>query len=100
MSTNMNLDYEAMHSVAGKIRGEIDPMQSLVSRMQGHIGELRSVWDSAAAQEFENTWNQVKPMLDKLYNELIPNISSQIDVAADGYESVDKQAFANARGNG
>jgi len=94
----MTLDYDAMHNVAGKIRGEIDPLSSFVSRMQSNIGELRSVWDSTAAQEFENTWNQVKPSLDRLYNELLPNIGSQIDTAASNYQAADDAAAKAARG--
>jgi len=98
MGTNMTLDYEAMRSVASKILGEQQPLSDFVSRMQSNIGELRSVWDSTAAQEFENTWNQVKPSLDRLYNELIPNISTQIRTAADNYQAADDAAAAAARG--
>jgi WXG100 family type VII secretion target len=99
MGTGMNLDYEAMHSVAGKIRGEQQPLSEFAARMQSHIGELRNVWDSSAAQEFENTWNQIKPSLDKLHNELIPNIGSHIDTAADNYQAADDAAAAAARSN-
>jgi len=99
MGTNMTLDYDAMRSVAGKIQGEQDPLQQFVQRMQSNIGELRGVWDSAAAQEFENTWNQVKPSLDRLYGELIPNIATQIRTAADNYQAADDAAAAAARGN-
>ncbi len=98
MGSNMTLDYEAMRSVAGKILSEQGPLSDFVSRMQNDIAELRSIWDSTAAQEFENTWNQVKPALDKLYNELIPNISTQIKTAADNYQAADDAAAAAARG--
>ena len=98
MGTNMTLDYDQMRSVANKILGEQQQLADFVSRMQGNIGELRGVWDSTAAQEFENTWNQVKPSLDKLYNELIPNISTQIKTAADNYQAADDAAAKAARG--
>ena len=98
MGTNMTLDYEAMRSVANKILSEQQPLSEFVSRMQSDVGELRSVWDSTAAQEFENTWNQVKPALDRLYNELIPNISTQIKTAADNYQAADDAAARAARG--
>jgi len=99
MGTNMTLDYEAMRGVAGKIQGEQQNLADFVGRMQSNINELRSVWDSAASQEFENTWGQIKPSLDRLHSELIPNISTHIRTAADNYQAADDAAAAAARGN-
>jgi len=96
--SNMALDFEAMRSCASKILSEQQPLADFISRMQNDINELRSVWDSEAAQEFENTWNQVKPSLDRLVNELIPNISTQIKTAADNYQAAEDAALRAARG--
>ena len=92
MGSNMNLDYAAMHSVASKIKSEEQPLSEFVSRMHSHVNELRGVWDSDAAQTFEATWNEIKPHLDKLHSELIPNIGKTIDTAADGYQAAEDNA--------
>ncbi|MDR3364713.1 MAG: WXG100 family type VII secretion target [Clostridiales Family XIII bacterium] len=96
--SNMTLDYAAMRDVGNKILQEQQTLQDFVNRMQSDINELIGVWESAASREFENTWNQVKPSLDRLYNELIPNIKAQIHTAADNYEAADNAAAQAARG--
>ena len=98
MGANMNLDYEAMRGVGSKILGEQGNLSDFVQRMNSNIRELRGVWDSTAAQEFENTWNMVEPQLRRLHEELIPNISMQIRTAADNYQAADDAAAAAARG--
>jgi WXG100 family type VII secretion target len=98
MATNMSLDYEAMRNIAAKINGEAQPLQELVSRMQNNINELVGVWDSNASREFENQWSSIKPGLDRLYNELIPAIATQVRQSADAYQAADDAAAAAARG--
>ena len=97
MGTNMNLDFEAMRNVGGKIKGEQSELEALVRRMEGYVAELRSVWDSDAANEFENTWRQIEPGLRKLHEDVVPRIGEYIISSANTYEEADNVAKAGAR---
>ena len=90
MGTSMNLDYDRMESIGNEIgKGEGD-LRDFVEKMQSQVNALREVWESDAARAFEDTWNEIKPSLDKLHQELIPDIAQRIKTSAANYRSAEE----------
>lgn len=86
----LNLDYDLMDGVADKMDPEVGTLEQLVTNLNNCVAELRTVWDSPAAQQFEEEWNTVQPKLVDLHTEFLPTIIKNIRTAAENYRQAEE----------
>ena len=90
MSGQIRMTPEQMRMRAGNFRTEGGNVDSVINKMQGLIGELRSEWEGQAAQKFDEQFQQLKPSFIKM-KDLIGDIAMQLDQTANAVEQMDRE---------
>lgn len=96
MSTTIKMDFEDLRANAGSYRSESEEVNALLGRLDTLMATLLETWEGASAQAFNAQYEEIKPSITNL-EELLHDISVQLDTVADAVEEKD-QSIASGFG--
>jgi len=96
MAGTIRMTPEQMRQRSGEVRTQGETFQSVIDKMQHIINELRTEWDGAASEAFEQQFVRLKPSFNDM-RQLIEDISTQLQNTANAVEQLDQEIASRFR---
>jgi len=96
MAGTIRMTPEQMRQRSGEVRTQGETFQNVIDKMQHIINELRTEWDGAASEAFEQQFVRLKPSFNDM-RQLIEDISTQLQNTANAVEQLDQEIASRFR---
>lgn len=97
MSGQIRVTPAELYSTANQYANESGMVTEQVSRLNGLIEHLNSIWEGASSQAFANQYEELKPSFLKMA-ELLQDVSTQLNSTGKVLEDTDQQIANQIRG--
>lgn len=94
MSGQIRVSPEVLQSRAREYGNASQEITTLLNKLQSLQDTLRSEWEGAAFQGFDNQFNQLKPKVQN-FAELMQQINTQLDKTAQAMQQNDQDLSRN-----
>lgn len=89
---------EELRNGSSFLRQKIEAINSEVMALKSKVNDVASAWEGAAQSSFVDSFNQMCPMLEKDFPNVIEGIAAQLEGAANTIEEADAQIAQAFRG--